>query len=1245
MKRRFFIQVFCLSLSLFSSLFATDWPMWRYDAGRTASSPEELASRLYLQWMRAYTPRAPVWDDSLNQDLMPLDRVLEPIVLGQRLYVGFNDQDRVVALDLNNGAEVWSFYADGPIRLPLAGYQGRLYFTSDDGYLYCLSAAKGDLLWKFRGGPCNRMNLGNKRMISSWPARGGLVIHENVLYFAAGIWPFMGIFIHALDPETGKEIWRNDGSGAQYTVQPHNSPAFAGVAPQGSMAISGARLLVPSGRSVPACFDRTSGELLYYRLANYNKTGGAFVCATDQLFFNHYRDRGTDLYDAHNGDMVARNLGKYPVLCGHVFYMSGDSIVVRHAENPKQIQRTLHADASGDLIKSGSRLYAGGAGKITALSIQPDGGLKVDWIERIDGTVGRLLSASGKLVAVTQEGKLFVFGDKPRPPVVVQEKRKTWIPGRKALEQVSALVENGDRPNGYALISGLQDKELVAALVQATDYTFIAIDADGKRISTLRTLFNEWGYPSSRIHFLQASPASMNMTPYFASLIVVNNPAEWLEAPAALNKLFSLLRPYDGRLWMPSNGDPAAEVLDQLQARHESELTVQTLEHGLLAERKGPLPGTSNWTHQYGNIANTVKSDDRQVKLPLGLLWFGGVSNLDVLPRHGHGPPEQIVDGRLFIQGIQSLSARDVYTGRLLWKRDMDSLGTFNQYYDDSYKLTHLVVSTNQVHIPGANARGSNFVVAADFLYVIQGDSCHVLDVRDGRTVKYFALVEQKTGEAREWGYIGVTGDHLIVGLDFVPFSSMNDLQMTDQEKVALSTKELGRLRHFGQFDLTASRTLAVMDRQTGQVKWQIDSRHGFIHNAIVVGGRQLYCLDKLPLGLEKRLQRRGAAVPSDYRLLCLDIETGAVLWEKNTGIFGSWLSYSQEYDLLLQATRPSRDMVIDEKGERMAVYRAASGELVWDKPILFNNPPILHHDEIITDNAAYGLLTGDPIQRLDPITGESIPWSYSRNYGCNYAIASEHLLSFRSAAAGFYALDNDGGTGNWGGFRGGCTSNLIAANGVLNAPDYTRTCQCSYQNQTSLAFIHMPELEYWTFNDYTWNGKPVKRVGLNLNAPGDRKAADGTLWLDFPSVGGKSPDLPVQWDTTGVRRIRRHALTLPPNGWEWVAASGLSGTLRLAVTIAGEPMPDARYTVRLHFAELEPIKPGERKFDVFLQKRKVMHDFDIAAAAGGVYLPVIKSFEHIAVDQQLFIECAPSETGSSHPPLLCGIEIIQEAL
>ena len=35
-----------------------------------------------------------------------------------------------------------------------------------------------------------------------------------------------------------------------------------------------------------------------------------------------------------------------------------------------------------------------------------------------------------------------------------------------------------------------------------------------------------------------------------------------------------------------------------------------------------------------------------------------------------------------------------------------------------------------------------------------------------------------------------------------------------------------------------------------------------------------------------------------------------------------------------------------------------------------------------------------------------------------------------------------------------------------------------------------------------------IVRLGLNLGAPGDRQDAEGTLWLDYPSVGGPSPDV-----------------------------------------------------------------------------------------------------------------------------------------
>jgi hypothetical protein len=120
--------------------------------------------------------------------------------------------------------------------------------------------------------------------------------------------------------------------------------------------------------------------------------------------------------------------------------------------------------------------------------------------------------------------------------------------------------------------------------------------------------------------------------------------------------------------------------------------------------------------------------------------------------------------------------------------------------------------------------------------------------------------------------------------------------------------------------------------------------------------------------------------------------------------------------------------------------------------------------------------------------------------------MASEHLLTFRSGAAGYFDFCNDGGTGNFGGFRSSCSNNLIVAGGLLTAPDYTRTCVCSYQNQTSLALVPMPDVETWTSFGSQTPQQPVRSLGLNPAAPGDRKAEDGTLWLEYPSAGGSSP-------------------------------------------------------------------------------------------------------------------------------------------
>ena len=1223
---------------------AEDWPTWRFDGGRTAASPGELPEQLYLQWVRQYTPREPVWDDPLNQDLMPYDEIFEPVVLKQTLYLSFNDSDKVAAIDTDSGEEKWRRYFDGPVRFAPLAWNGKLYVCCDDGYLYCLEADDGEQVWRFRGGPSERKILGNKRLISTWPVRGAPVIADGKIYFGASIWPMMGIFIYALDAETGDVVWKNDGQGAAFILQPHNSPAFAGVAPQGYFVVAGDRLLVPGGRSVPAGFDLNSGAMQYYRFAEHNKTGGAFVAAVGGVYFNHYREGEVSMYAAATGDALRARVGVHPVLTPDTAYFSGASIrafdlkalASAGKDTPLTPAWELDADASGDLIRAGSRLYSAGKEGLTAVALPVSNGQpSVAWRKRVQGDVRRLVAADGKLFAVTAEGAILCFGAKPGP---VRQHLCTPVytdPAPDAVEQALKILDETNAREGYALVHAADSVEFLEALASHSELRIVAVQPDAASIEEWRRKLDDEGLYGVRVALHEGTPASFDTPPYMASMTVVKalDVTRFPRDQQLIERLFHSMRPYGGKLWsQAATNAGAAGFASWIGASQLASLKMVDGQEWV-ASREGPLPGAGQWTHMYGNIANTVKSNDDLVRLPLGVLWFGGSSNVDVLPRHGHGPPEQVIAGRLFIQGLDCMSARDVYTGRVLWKTELPDLGTYGTYYDATYKDMPTDTRYNQVHIPGANIRGSNFVATEDRIYVIQGASCTVLDSVSGAIVQTITLPPLdptvRKPKSPPWAYIGCYEDILFGGYGFVAFSDLLDTKKQDYSM-------------WTDFDTSASKAIIAFDRHTGEQRWRVDATHGFLHNGIAVGKGVMYCLDRLPLYLANQLERRGIEPPKDYRLIAIDVATGQILWDKREDIFGSFLAFAEDENILVQSTRPSRDMTDGEDGTRMIAFAGTDGRKLWDTETKYASVPMLHTGHIVTQESMLDLLTGQPVARTNPLTGVDEPWTWQRQYGCNYPIASENLLTFRSAAAGFYDFENDGGTGNFGGFKSSCSSNLVVADGVLNAPDYTRTCNCSYQNQTSLAMIHMPESELWTFNAYTAGDEPVKRVGLNFGAPGDRRSDDGVLWLDFPSVGGPSPEIPVEatYIDAEPKLYRHHSSEFSGSGYPWVSASGIANIKSLRVTLAKTANGDHPYTVRLHFAEPEPAAPGERVFHVALQGSKVLEQFEISHEAGGARLGVVKEFKSVPVSSVLAIDFEPTSSAS---PLLCGIEVSAE--
>ncbi|MDP6061258.1 MAG: malectin domain-containing carbohydrate-binding protein, partial [Pirellulaceae bacterium] len=187
-------------------------------------------------------------------------------------------------------------------------------------------------------------------------------------------------------------------------------------------------------------------------------------------------------------------------------------------------------------------------------------------------------------------------------------------------------------------------------------------------------------------------------------------------------------------------------------------------------------------------------------------------------------------------------------------------------------------------------------------------------------------------------------------------------------------------------------------------------------------------------------------------------------------------------------------------------------------------------------------------------------------------------------------------------------------------------------------ALISMPQtFEQWT----AWGhgtANPIVRIGVNLGAPGDRMTHGGTLFLDYPSVGGPSPEIKIQTQPATPDYFYHHSLFIQAGqGWPWVCASGAQGikSLRLTNLKAGT------FTVRLYFVEPQHTAVGARVFDVALQGRPVLTNFDIFVAAEGRMKCLVKEFTGVQLDG----DCTLSFTAHQGQSLLSGIELVSTGL
>ena len=975
-----------------------DWPTVRSDAERSGYTSQNLPEKLSLAW--TYRPLhgpTPAWP---RDDRMLFDRAHDAVIGGGVLLFGSSADCRVIALDAATGNEKWTFFTDAPVRLAPAIWQDRVYVVSDDGNLYCLALSDGSLIQKWRGGPSDEMILGNGRMVSRWPARGGPVIKDGIVYFGAGIWQSEGIFLRAIDAASGRELWLNDDAGSIYMPQPHGGAnAESGVSAQGHLVATDNQLIVPTGRAVPATFFRGDGRFHYYHLQANGHVGGTQTAAIGESFYN-----GGSAFNLASGALEGK-LGAGPVARladgivqggprGLKALKVAEKTVADRKGNPVQtrVHETLWSlpeiDGSAAVIVAGDTIVAGGGTTVTAVDSQAKQAL---WSAEVDGIPYGLAVSDDRLYVSTDRGTIYCYAAaSDRLAVEISPPREEAEIDEQYLRAAEEIIRRSGVTEGYCLDADCGDGSLAIALAQRTNLQIYALCPSAVETKKVRERLTQLGLYGVRITVHQGELKSCRYGKYFADLMVSSRSLSGGALPITEDDPPAVLRPGGG---MACTGKIGAMQLFTRPA----------------------LAKAGQWTHQYSDLGNTSCSADELVKGELRTLWFRDV-DLDMPQRHGRGHAPLFFQGRMFVEGLDALRAVDAYNGRNLWQFDLPGIQT----------------PFNADHLAGTAVTGSNFCVAESGVYVHDKQHCYRLDPASGQKLGEFPAPAAADGKPGQWGYIACNGKLL--------FGSLANPD--HQVRYAYVRADMSDM--WGE-----SKAFFVLDATSGKLLWRYDAQDSIRNNAIAIGDGKVFLIDRAIAGEDKwnpadssrKLPRIAEVKHSPGTLLALDAATGKELWKKAGEAFGTTLAFSPQHDALLMGYQSTRFKLPSEVGGKLAVYRGGSGERLWEKEANYVTRPLINDRRIYAQGGSWDLLTG-----------EEQPFVFERSYGCGQLAGSRHMLLFRSATLGYLDLSRGSGVENFGGIRPGCWINALPVGGLVLVPDASAGCQCSYQNRSWMA-------------------------------------------------------------------------------------------------------------------------------------------------------------------------------------------------
>lgn len=1080
---------------------AGDWPAVHGNMDHTGVTHESLELPLVTAWtLQADQPPSPAFPGGATGRFVynpaAQDYVFQPVIEGQRLAFGSSTEEAVYCLDTASGATQWKVYLDGAVRVASVWHGGNLYVGTDGGSVYCLDGATGNERWHFHTGPSRYKCIGNERIVSSWPVRGGMIVVNDTVYFAAGVYPTIGTYLYAVNADTGESVWEQQiqlaPNGLLRVVDGDTLWVSSGAADPGEFRLSDGTPIIPDpdrrrGRGgwwlgdvcgFPA-WGPADNDIILLRLSTDTRPGtmrnssvrqenilprgihtgihGLCAIGTDKFYLLGRDNRVMAVPLPAFREVCAKRVEEIKAMSRWTYGW------VMAAELPEDepFAEALKSRAAWSVqvaaeedpalrwgIVAGSHFFLGGANRVVALDTAT--GEEV-WSQPVEGEARGLAVADDALFVTTDKGHIYCFRHGTTSPVRHKPSFAEPYAANPLYEEAARVaVESADRRRGYCLVLGVGDGELAYRIAKQSEFTVVCLDPDAERVSVAREKLAKAGVYGSRVVVYHEPNDPPRYVRRFANLVVSDSAIASGTVPYAPTSVLRFVQPYTGTVMLgsPKGIDVSgawthAQFSEWKTIEGASGTSWQTA-------RRGPLPGAGEWTHLYANPANTVCSHDTLVSADFRLQWFGPPGMPDMVDRHLMAMSPLVKNGRMYRMGgfwptannSTSVTAVDAYNGTTLWS--------------DSF--------------PGSGRRraGHNthsYTCIGDSLFVTSGSQCHQLDGTTGDKLRTFDGVKP----GFDWGHVGGWDDYLIgtsQGAD------------VDREKQGV---RLWKGNAFASRP-ASSRDLFVHDLRTGERLWTYSG--GAILNVSITGDVEhdtLYLVESRnsaamqdttgQLDFNNFLARDGN---KGARIVALDMTTGEERWSqpitRNIDNPRQWIMYLTYADGVLLASRTYFETRADGKLAHGYDFEAldadSQGRSLWQKWLpapasrgTWKNP--LHsHPFYARGRFTFMARYYGTVYSFDPRTGEEFAdtsfgtgWEQAEAKSCTTPAASESAFYFRRNSHFLYDLETQTIKDMTRVSRPACWMSMIPAGGLITMLEQSTGCKCGFAIRLSVAF------------------------------------------------------------------------------------------------------------------------------------------------------------------------------------------------